>query len=220
MSNKIIPLYLNNSNNDINNDMNNYMETKKTPGNNSNKIMSVNGLKCIGPCYPPNTTYYNPLNLSVINKNFPSCPTKQYEYIDKGHKKKASYDKCYPEDVNEDYITFDIFTDVVQIANTPNNFLKEIYLINDISDLVNFLNNSFDTLPIYSQKRLVKVIFESYYQYIEFPKLLFVQKLVNVLEHVYNIDITKLSDDKKIIKILEKINENSLDLYDYFLHKF
>jgi hypothetical protein len=248
MSKKNIPLYFNNSpdnsqdtksdnkdkkNKKDKNDKNykkgtskNYDELNMKSGNgnnttNSNEIVSVNGIKCVGPCYPPNTFYYNPLTLTPIKvSNLPSCPTRNYEGINNGEKTKLYYDICYPEDVNKDYTSFSLFDDVFKIANTPNNFLKQIYSINDITDLVNFLSNSFETLPIYSQKRLGKVIFEVYWKYIEFPKSLFVKNLVNILHKVYGIPLNQLSDEKKTIKILDKISNDSLDLYDYLLEKF
>lgn len=185
------------------------------------EIISVNGLNCIGPCYPPDTIYYNPLNLVPIRvPSLPSCPTKKYEVDIEGETNTLYYDICHPEDINKGYLTFDVFNDVVQIANTPNNFLKQIYSISNISDLVHFLSNSFDTLPIYSQRRLGKVIFEVYWKYVEFPKSLFIKKLINILIRIYKIDISKLSDEKKIIKELDRINENSLDMYNYLLEKF
>ncbi len=132
----------------------------------SNKnITSLNGFQCIGPCYPANVPYYNPLSLTPIKSNLSTCPIKKSNSL--------TYDVCDSKDINNDYLTFDIFNNIVQIANTSNNFLIEIYKINNISELIHFLTNEFDILPIYSQKRLLDAIFEVYYKYIEFPKILF-----------------------------------------------
>ena len=131
-------------------------------------------------------------------------------------KKEVSiyFDKCYDKDVNKGYLSFDIFNDAVQIASTSNIFLKQVYGINNITDLVNFLSDSIDTLPIYSQRRLLKAIFETYYKYVEFPKLLFVKKIYLILKKIYKLNDL---DEKIILNKLEKINENSYDLYQYFL---
>lgn len=209
------------SNHQVNTQTNSQTKKSINVKNNSDEVISINGLNCIGPCYPPNTVYYNPLTLTPIKVDLPSCPTKKYDDVIDGEKKNTLYyDICNPEDINKGYLSFDLFNDVVQIANTPNNFLKQIYSINGIADLVHFLSNSFDTLPIYSQRRLAKVIFEVYWKYIEFPKSLFAKKLIEILNQIYRIDKNKLSDEKKIIKALDKINADSLDLYDYFMNKF
>ena len=195
--------------------------TNANTNDNDEQVISVNGINCIGPCYPSNTLYYNPLTLTPIKVTQPSCPTKKYNAIGDGDKEKTFYyDLCNPEDINKGYLSFDLFNDVVQIANTPNNFLKQIYSINEISDCVHFLSNSFDTLPIYSQRRLAQVIFEVYWKYIEFPKSLFVKKLIVILNQIYRMEKNKLNDEKKIINVLDKINTNSLDMYEYFINKF
>ena len=85
----------------------------------------------------------------------------------------------------------------------------------NIEDVVNFLDYSLDILPIYSHRRILKAIFETYYKYVEFPKLLFAKKIIIVLKKIYK--ITNL-DEKKIVHDLNKINSESLDLYSYFLH--
>jgi hypothetical protein len=131
----------------------------------------------------------------------------------KNGKKLSIYtDKCYEEDINKGETSFDVFTDSIQIAKSTNIFLKQIYNINNISDVVNFLNNSLDILPIYSQRRLLKAIFEVYFKYIEFPKLLFSKKIMNILNVIYKIN--KL-DEKEIMNKLNIIEENSFDIYKY-----
>ena len=184
---------------------------------NNKNITSLNGFPCIGPCYPANVPYYNPLSLTPIKSNLTTCPIKRNKELFNN----LSYDVCDSKDINKDYLTFDIFNNIVQIANTSNSFLKEIYKINNISELVHFLTNEFDILPIYSQKRLLEAIFEVYYKYIEFPKILFSKKLLNVLNKIYKFnEIYKKLDEKKIIKELDKININSYNFYNYFIKKY
>jgi hypothetical protein len=97
-------------------------------------------------------------------------------------------------------------------------FLKQIYNINNISDVVTFLNYSLDTLPLYSQRRILKAIYEVYYKYIEFPKLFFSKKIIQILKQIYKITLN--FDDKKIISDLDEINLKSHDFYNFFLEKY
>lgn len=204
------------SNKIINNKIKIYNNEKKSEIDKS-QIKSINGFNCIGPCYPPNTIYYNPYTLTPIKSEFPSCPIKKRHIdLENGKKNFIYADKCNDNDVNKGYITFDVFSDVVQICTTSIDFLKQIYGINNIVDVVHLLSNTIDTLPIYTQRRLLKAIFEVYYKYIEFPKILFSKKILNVLNNIYKLD--KLNE-KKIIDDLEKIYNNSFDLFKYFLNK-
>ena len=180
----------------------------------SNKINSVNGYECIGPCYPSNTVYYNPLNLVPIKNEFPSCPIKSTKITNNiGDKTTIDYDKCNDEDINKGHLHFDIFNDFIQISTSSDNFLKEIYNINDIYDIVKFLSNSIDSLPIYSQRRILKAIYEVYYKYVEFPKLLFSSKLLVVLKNIYKINNF---NEKNIISILNDVSSDEIDIYTLF----
>lgn len=180
-----------------------------------NKIKSIEGYDCIGPCYPPNTIYYNPLNLTITLSEFPSCPIKEKVVLNSDGKKNKIYsDRCYDKDINKGHMYFDIFSDYIQISTTSEKFLAEIYNLNNISDIVYFMSNSIDTLPIYSQRRILKAIFEVYYKYAEFPKNLFSKKILFVLKNIYKINNL---DENKILKKLNNSSENKItDIYDYF----
>ena len=184
---------------------------------NFSNIKSVNGYNCIGPCYPANTIYYNPTTLTAIKSNFPTCPVKKKEIDIDGQKKNIFADRCNASDINNEYLYFDIFDDSVQIANSSNDFLKQIYKISDISDVVMFLNNSIDIIPIYSQKRILKAIFEVYYKYIEFPKLFFSDKICKILTEIYKI---KKISSKDIISDLDILKSNQYDIFVYFVEKY
>ena len=184
---------------------------------NYHNIKTKNGYNCIGPCYPANTVYYNPETLTAIKLPFPSCPIKKKIVEIKGQKNIIFADKCKEEDINDEYLYFDIFEDVLQIARSSNNFLKDIYNIHNISDVIMLLNNALDIMPIYSQKRILKAFYEVYYKYIEFPKLLFAEKILKVLKDIYNIH--KLST-KNILKHLDKNKSIKNDIYTYFINKY
>lgn len=181
-------------------------------------IKSKDGYDCIGPCYPSNTIYYNPLTLTPAKSPFPSCPINKTEIIKSGEKVYIFSDKCNILDVNDEYLYFDIFDDSVQIANSSDNFLKQIYNINNIADVIYYLNNSIDELPIYSQKRILKAMFEVYYKYVEFPKLFFSNRILKILNEIYFID-DKITN-KQIMADLDKINSDSLEIYNYLLNKY
>jgi len=190
-----------------------------TETNNNTQIKSISGYNCIGPCYPPNTIYYNPMTLTFIKSDFPSCPIKKKEILlDNGNKTTIYADKCYTVDINKGYIYFDIFDDSVKIANSANLFLVQIYNINNISDVIFFLNNSIDILPLYSQRRILKAIFEVYYKYIEFPKIFFSKKISTILKKIYKIK-NNFNDDE-MISDLNIISSKSIDIYKFFLEKY
>ena len=197
---------------------NNSISEKQDNNNNNIQIKSLNGYECIGPCYPPNVVFYNPITLTGIKASYSSCPIKIQKVIDNNKKeKKILADKCNIENVDKNYNSFDIFTDSFKIVPNDYMFLKQIYNISDINDVVNFMSNSMDVLPIYSQRRLLKSIFITYYKYIEFPKKIFIQKLMFILENIYKI---KKIDENKIYEDLENIINNSLDLYLFFYDKY
>lgn len=196
--------------------MNEYNKKKSYSINNNStngKIKSIEGYDCVGPCYPANTYYYNPLDLSVISNNFASCPINPIDTVYLNNKiiKKKS-DRCNDADVNKGNLYFDIFSDYIQIATSPSNFLSQIYNLNNLTDIVHFLSNSIDTLPIYSQRRLLKAIYNVYYKYVEFPKLLFCKKLLFVLKNIYNIK----NLDENEIKLKLNNFDTEKDLYDIF----
>jgi hypothetical protein len=131
--------------------------------------------------------------------------------------KLKTADKCSNEDINNNYASFDIFSDTVLIASNDDMFLSQIYELDNINDVVNYLSNEFDELPIYTQRRLLKSIFNVYYKYTEFPKKIFIKKLIFILENIYK--IKKINVDN-ISEELDKIIANSLDLYLYFYNKY
>lgn len=182
---------------------------------NTNKIKSIEGHECIGPCYPANTYYYNSSNLALISNPYPSCPIKEQQIVNPdGSMYKKLSAECDEKDINKGELYFDIFNDNIQIATSPSNFLSEIYGLSSITDIVRFLTNELDNLPIYSQRRLLEAIYSAYYKYIEFPKLLFVKKLLYILKNIYK--ITNINEDK----IIHKLNNIELtdtgNLYTYF----
>jgi len=192
------------------------IENEKNSEKTFKQIKSVKGYDCIGPCYPANVVFYNPLNLVAIKSKLPSCPIKKKEILNNNKKEIIYADICYPNDINYEHKYFDIFTDSINLAANDDIFLNQLYDIKNITDIVYFLSNSIDTLPIYTQRRILNSIFITYYKYIEFPKKLFTTKLIFILENIYKINNL---NEKNIIPILDLINKNSFNLYEYFLNE-
>lgn len=159
---------------------------------------------CIGPCYPAKSLYYHPLTLQGIKNKFDSCPIN----IVKG--RDDIFDKC---EVNEnfDYENYDIFNDVVQIASSDNDFLKQIYNIKNINDVENFLENNLIQLPILSQIRLCNSIYKVYRDNDMFPSDSFIDNVKKIIEKKYNL---KIKSEKIINKIMSvKHSNNTNDLF-------
>lgn len=189
--------------------------SKTNKFNNDDTVITQKGYKCIGPCYPANTLYYNPLGLIGVISSYPSCPIKKV--MDKEYNNYIYADKCDAKDITPDYQNYDIFDDSVKIASTHNLFLSQIYNINDLQDVVKFLNDTIDSLPIYSQKRLLNSIFINYYKFNEFPLKLFIDKSINIFKSIYLIKI----DYDKIYKNILKLNNKDLynDIFSYLIDK-
>ncbi len=180
--------------------------------NTHNLPKSVNNHNCLAPCYPPNTLYYHPIYfLPILYDNY-SCPTEKFY---NKSEKKTFIDFCKKEDSNDDYKKFDIFEDMIQIANTPLSFLEQIYNINIIQDATQFLNDTIDELPYYSQKRLLNAIYSSFGNNITFPKELFSEKVHNVLKNIYNINLPVDKISKKLFS-----DKNIDDIFLYFSTKY
>lgn len=210
-----------------NNKMKNNNESESNKKNNKynlnnehnlNNIKSENNYDCIGPCYPANVIYYNPTTLTPIKSIFPTCPINKKVIDDSGNKKYIYADKCKITDINDDYLYFDIFDDSVQIANSSNNFLKQIYNINNIADVIYFFDNIIDEIPIYSQKRILKAIYEVYYKFVEFPKLFFSDRILKILKEIYQ--IKKKISNNEILTDLDNVYSKSSEFYNYFLDKY
>lgn len=178
----------------------------------NNYSKTINQNKCVGPCYPPNTIFYHPLYLAPQIKDFIACPI--LKTVDKNGKKIA-VDECYKDDLTKNYKDFNIFEDPVQIANTPEIFLEQIYNIISIQDVIIFLNNSIDEMPVYSQKRLLDCIYSGFIINNNFPKELFSEKIHYVLKKIYNIDISIEKIQKKIFS-----NNNIENIFLYFTKKY
>ena len=157
-----------------------------------------NGLnyKCIGPCYPADMLYYNPLSLQAIKNKYSTCPI----YPQKIGNKLKIKDKCVLNK-NYDYDSYDMFSDVVQVATSDNVFLEQIYNIKTIYEVELFLENNINQLPNLSKKRMINSIYRVYRDNDLFPNNNFISQVKFLLKFYYNIDM-------KSTKIINKIMDN------------
>ena len=187
-----------------------------TTNNNSNQIITKNGYKCLGPCMEANKLFYHPITFQAIITKYPVCPIYDRNKHDPKNKDEVLiYDKCNIEDNNKiNYKKYNIFDDNIYFCNSKNDFLVEVYNIKNIIDIINFFNDNFNELPIYTQKRLLNYIYDVYISYNDFPFELFSDKLIDVFNKIYKI---KLNNNKIIKKIkTTKIN----NLFIYLLNKY
>ena len=94
-------------------------------------------------------------------------------------------------------------------------FLKQVYNILTFIDADTFLTNETDDLPIYTKKRLCDALYLTFINDIQFPNKKFIKLIKQILNEIYNIDITT----KKIIKIIMKTKNKKLpySIYDLFV---
>lgn len=158
--------------------------------------------KCIGPCYPANTTYYHPITLQQFKNNFSSCPISKSIEI---NGKKEIYDKCNVNN-NANYEGYDIFADVFDLASTDKLFLEQIYKIKNIGDVILFLDNEINELPILSQKRILNSIYKVFRDEDIFPNDNFIVCVQNILKLKFNLNV----NTKKIFNIIMKNKHNTI----------
>lgn len=175
--------------------------------------ISKNGNECLAPCYPPNTLFYHPLSLkSFIFENQNTCPINKTINSDD---EVIFAEECDSKDVTNDYKNFNIFEDMVQIANTPKAFLAQIYNIKLVEDVLRFLNDSIDELPIYSQKRILNCMYLTFNKNENFPKELFSEKIKNIIKNIYKLNISVEKIVKKIF-----VEKNIDDIFIYLFKKY
>ncbi len=198
--------------------MNNIKNKNKfIPKSSNNKLpLSDKGYQCIGPCYPPNTIFYHPINLgAILLENEKVCPVDVYDNVSKN---KIFFDKCEKTEVTENYRDFDIFDDTIQIATTNQQFLRQIYSINTIEDVDIFLTDSIDNLPIYTRRRILNSIYWVWLNNINFPINVFVKKVSDVLKEIYSINLESSKIKKKLIENINKSKYNNI--FEYFKNKY
>ena len=175
-------------------------QNRTTKFNNDNNIDFPQGnqYKCIGPCFPANTLYYNPITLQAIKSKKDSCPI--YPNLNEATGKVKIKDKCILNK-NYNYENYDIFDDVVQVATSDNTFLEQIYNIKNIYDVELFLENDIKQLPNLSQKRIMNSIYKVYRDNDSFPSNNFISLAKNFIKKNYDIKI-------KSKMLLSKIMDN------------
>jgi hypothetical protein len=175
---------------------------------------SISGRQCIGPCYPAETLFYHPMYLRAFkNEKDPTCPV--IRYYDEKEKEYERIDKCKPEDITKQYEKFEIFEDVFQIAINDELFLSQIYNINNLNSATEYLNETLEILPVFTQKRLLNAIYTVWSDNKNFPVQIFCERAQYVLKEIYKIDVPIEKIKNKIIDS-KKYN----DIFLYFDKKY
>ncbi len=175
---------------------------------------SVKGHQCIGPCYPPNKLFYHPVYLRAIETDKNSlCPVTKF--YNKEEEEYDIFDNCKEEDITMNYEKFELFEDIFQFASTDQLFLSQIYDINNLNGATEYLEESIELLPEYSQKRILSSIYNVWSNNKNFPVELFCKRVKFILKSIYKIDI---SIDKIKNKIIDSKKYN--DIFYYFEKKY
>lgn len=187
--------------------------------NKYNFPISEGNHRCIGPCYPPNTLYYHPIFIRpLINKSFATCPINKTTINNEGKTIDLYADECNKNNITEKFNDFNIFDNLFEIASTFENFLSQLYWINNINDVNLFLNDKIDEKTIYSQKRILNSIFQIYFLDINLALELFISKVKIVLKKIYDLDLSNDKIKKNLFNIKKKEKYN--DIFLYFTNKY
>ena len=175
--------------------------------------------ECIGPCFPKNNYIYNPISLVIDKTNDSMCPVKPFT---NSNNERINFKECnYRGD--KSYLNFDVLdhnNPFLLIARNDNLFLKEIYNINDINQAYDFINNEFNNLNIYTQKRIINAIFNSYIRDELFPNNTFINYTKKILSSLYKTNVSFDKIYKNIVKIKNKDIIQIDDIFSYFFNKY
>jgi hypothetical protein len=200
--------------------MDNIKNKNKSISDKPNKFnlpKTLDNRQCIAPCYPPGSLFYHPIYLVPYKDDVGGyfCPT--IKYFNEKTDRYEGVGICKPEDVDEQYKYFDIFDDVLRLASTDELFLHQIYDINNIYSATQFINDSMETMPVYTQKRILNCIFNVWQNDPNFPYFIFCQKVSYVLKSIYNVNLDPEKIKNKIINIKkQKYN----DIFNYLSKKY
>jgi hypothetical protein len=177
-------------------------------------LYSVNNNKCLGPCYPPKYIYKHPLFLKeYINLDKNTCPIK--------YNQQTINDECAV--VTKDYNNHNPYeTDYINYSFAYNDdvYLKQIYNINNFANVKKYLELNIETLPLLSQKRILNCIYNQYLNNDLFPNKKYINLVKNILEKIFEIEISSTKIYKQIMKNKKKGGEEFKDTVDIFLFLF
>ena len=120
------------------------------------------------------------------------------------------YNKHNPYE--SDYINY-------SLAYNDDAYLKQIYNINNIADVKNFLELNMETLPLLSQKRILSCIYNVYLNDDSFPNKIYINLIKNILKKIFEIEISSTKIYKQIMKN-KKNNVDNTSTFDIFLFLF
>lgn len=167
----------------------------------------VDNQKCITPCYPSNYLIYHPQNLLPNDDNFNRCAVEKTPF----------FIEC--DRVTPNFKEINIYNQNGFVKGNPDDFILDLYDLNNIKNIVPYLSNEFDKLnTIITMKRLLVSLFNKFKNYSEFPVYNFSEKFKFVYKKIYK-PINKIDYFNELKNIIF-LNEDVHDIFIFFQEKF
>lgn len=132
---------------------------------------SKHNLRCLGPCYPPNTLVVHPITLEyVTDKKNNFCPVPEWLYTEKETGKSFSLvtDICYKPSINKDDKELEMNIILPFIDFNCEQFLKIYYSIFTFQDVVNWIERNKQQGQFLTRERVMECAFNVFGKDIEY----------------------------------------------------
>ena len=149
-------------------------------------IQTKNNVKCVGPCYPPNTKITHPSIDKDVVKKYAFCPTKMW--IDKDKNEQRIEDECFVPTVKTNIITG------MRSSFTVSQFLL-MYNITTIELLYEWIEKN-KNMSIYTTIRLINCSLK------EFDIKIIDERLIVFVIKVLKKHYSTFSNDKTFVSKL------------------
>ena len=168
---------------------------------------SKKNIQCIGPCYPPNYLYIDPFTFKDIYENDYTCP---FGYCKDDE--ECDIDICDEKQCTDNYLNFNINDTYFYIASTNELFL-EIFNITKYTDIILFIENEYDSLPLYTQKRIINTIFNVYKNNNKLLSTFYIKSVLNIYNNLYKTEVNYNIINKYLSKLSKKNKEIDIFIY-------
>lgn len=154
---------------------------------------SINGYKCVGPCYGKNTSIIHPIYFNTIatNKNNYFCPTNEWFYKDKSNNiQRFQIDECKIEDANKNDTSTNFVYENLLIPYTnfdELSFLDTYYNINTFNNALDWVTEN-NTSPINTRQRIFDLAYEAFkntFDIIDFNDSRIIDFFINLIKIKY-----------------------------------
>jgi hypothetical protein len=183
--------------------------------------LSKKGIKCIGPCYPPNSKIVHPHTLDIYNNksNYSVCPIHETLIDGELHQ----FDKCEiaPKNKNSKLNSqSSIHILVPDLDMTDEYFLNQIYSIYSFNDALAYITK-FKLSPLLSRMRIINCAWSVYGQEVNIIDDILTDLYMEVVEniwqdYIYN-KIKKVSVYKITKSKLLKLYNTKEEIYKFLV---